>query len=110
MGPMVLANEPRFRAAILETAGLFIREDNQHQPEANVINFVTRVTLPTLVLAGEYDHFYPAREASAPMFELLASPAADKKMVIEPGGHLLPRLRVISETLDWLDQYLGPVN
>ena len=43
MAPMVLANEVRVSAAILETAGLFIREDNQQQPEANVINFVTRV-------------------------------------------------------------------
>ena len=31
----------------------------------------------------------------------------DKKHVIYEGGHVFPFARVIKDTLDWLDRYLG---
>jgi hypothetical protein len=30
-------------------------------------------------------------------------------MVVLEGGHVLPRLTMVKETLDWLDRWLGPV-
>jgi len=43
------------------------------------------------------------------MFELLGTPAADKKHLFYDTGHFVPRNELIRETLDWLDRYLGPV-
>ena len=43
------------------------------------------------------------------MFELLGTPPADKKRLVFPGGHSVPRTEMIKESLDWLDRYLGPV-
>ena len=42
-------------------------------------------------------------------FELLGTPAANKRHVIAVGGHFIPRSLVIRETLDWLDGRLGVV-
>jgi hypothetical protein len=42
------------------------------------------------------------------MFELLGTPPERKRWVVYEGGHFVPRTRLISETLDWLDRYLGP--
>jgi serine/threonine protein kinase len=44
-----------------------------------------------------------------PFFRLLGSPAADKKRIVYEGGHFLPRPDMVSESLSWLDHYLGPV-
>ena len=43
------------------------------------------------------------------MFELLGTPAGDKKRLVFPGGHSVPRTEMIKESLEWLDRYLGPV-
>ncbi len=37
------------------------------------------------------------------------APAADKKRLVFPGGHSVPRTEMIRESLQWLDRYLGPV-
>jgi len=39
--------------------------------------------------------------------ELIGTPERDKKHVIAPGGHFVPRDVLIRETLDWLDTELG---
>lgn len=39
------------------------------------------------------------------MFDLLGTPPADKRHVIEDGSHFVPRVRLIQETLGWLDKY-----
>ena len=44
-----------------------------------------------------------------PFFRLLGSPAADKKRIVYEGGHFLPRPDMVSESLSWLDHYLGSV-
>lgn len=43
------------------------------------------------------------------MFELPGTPAADKRRLVYPGGHSVPRTEMIKESLQWLDRYLGPV-
>jgi hypothetical protein len=43
------------------------------------------------------------------MYDLLGVAEPDKRLVVIEAGHIPPRLPVIRETLDWLDQYLGPV-
>jgi serine/threonine protein kinase len=44
-----------------------------------------------------------------PMFDLLGTPPADKERLVYPGGHSVPRVEMIKESLKWLDRYLGPV-
>ena len=40
-------------------------------------------------------------------FKLIGVASADKKHVIVPGGHFIPREVVIKESLDWFDTRLG---
>jgi hypothetical protein len=60
------------------------------------------------MLSGRYDFFFPLETAQLPMFEALGTPAADKRHVIQEGGHDVPRPVLIRETLDWLDKYQRP--
>ena len=44
------------------------------------------------------------------MFDLLATPVADKRHVVFETGHaVVTQGPMIKEALDWLDKYLGPV-
>lgn len=103
-GPIFLALEPRLRAAVFYMAGLYF--DNV-QPEVDPVTFLPRVAVPTLMLSGELDSGFPLETSAKPFFRLIGTP--QKKHVIAPGGHFVPRSIFIRETLDWLDRYLGPV-
>ena len=43
------------------------------------------------------------------MFELLGTPDEHKKWLTYKGAHTVPKVKLVKETLDWLDGYLGPV-
>ena len=102
MGAVMPAVEPRLKVSILYVAGL---DSERARPEVDPINFVSRVTIPTLMLNGRYDFFFPVQTAQVPMFRLLGTPADQKKYVLEEGSHFVPRTRLIQETLAWLDKY-----
>ncbi len=106
MAPIMLALEPRFRAAVLTVAGLKMERT---RPEADPINFLPRVRIPLLMLNGKYDHYFPLETSQKPFFALLGTPAADKRHVVYEGGHQVTRTMLLSETLTWLDKYLGKV-
>jgi hypothetical protein len=78
-------------------------------PEADQLNYVTRVTQPTLMLNGELDFFFPAETSQVPMFDLLGAPPEHKKRLTYARGHTVPKLDLIKESLAWLDRYLGPI-
>ena len=101
------AVEPRFKAVVLLVAGL---ENQQGQPEVEPINFLPHITIPVLMLNGQYDHYFPVETAQRPMFRLLGTPPDRKRQVIVEGGHFVPRTELVGETLGWLDRYLGPVH
>jgi hypothetical protein len=61
------------------------------------------------MLSGELDFFFPAETSQEPMFELLGTPPEHKRRLTSHGGHSVPRVETIKETLGWLDRYLGPV-
>jgi eukaryotic-like serine/threonine-protein kinase len=106
LGAILPAVEPRIKANVLYVAGL----EFQHAlPEVDQINYVTRVRQPTLILNGEFDFFFPPETSQRPMFELLGTPPGQKKRLVFPGGHSVPRTEMIKESLLWLDRYLGPV-
>ncbi len=106
LGSLLPAVEPRIRASVLYVAGLTFQAA---LPEVDPINYVSRVKQPTLILNGEFDFFFPAETSQKPLFDLLGTPAAQKKRLVYPGGHSVPRADTIRESLDWLDRYLGPV-
>jgi len=105
LGPIITAVEDRFRASVLVAGGLV----ELARPEANPINYVTRVRTPTLMLNGRYDGFYGLETSAKPMFDLLGTPAGDKQLKVYETDHIPPRNEFIKETLAWLDRYLGPV-
>jgi dienelactone hydrolase len=101
----LLAMEQRYKAAVLQLAGFTYR---QLPPEIDAINFVPRITMPVLMLDGRFDHLFPLELSQKPLYELLGSPAGQKRHVIYDAGHGgLPRGQVIQEALTWLDKYLG---
>lgn len=104
LGGILPAVEKRIRAVVLYVAGLCFQRP---LPEADAINYLTRVKQPTLMLNGELDFFFPKETAQRPMFELLGTPKEHKKWLTFPGAHSAPRAALVLETLAWLAKYLG---
>ncbi|MFL5447060.1 MAG: protein kinase domain-containing protein [Gemmatimonadales bacterium] len=102
MGGLIPAVEPRIKVSVLLVAGL---PYERARPEVDPFNFISRVRVPTLMLNGKYDFFFPPETSSRPMFRLLGTPADQKRYVLDEGSHFVPRIRLIQETLAWLDRY-----
>ena len=110
MGPVMVAMEERFRTSVFFVGGLMMQDV---QPMADPFNFLPRVTIPTFMFNGRYDSFFPLDTAIMPFYETLGTPEADKKLTVTDANHFIAAYnanQLISETLDWLDRYLGPVN
>lgn len=106
MGSIFLALEERIKVSIFYVGGFF---PIKVPPEVDQINFVPRVTIPTLMLNGRYDYLLPLEALQIPMFRLLGTPEEHKRHKIYDTDHFIPRNERIKETLNWLDRYLGPV-
>jgi formylglycine-generating enzyme required for sulfatase activity/predicted Ser/Thr protein kinase len=105
LSPIFLALEPRrLKAAALASPGLYLAKP---APEVDVFNFLPRVTQPVLTLNGRFDYIFPER-AQQPFFDLLGTPADQKRRLLYDAGHLVPAAEVIKQALDWLDKTLGP--
>ena len=102
MGGVMPAIEKRIRAVILYVAGLGFQRP---LPEADVINYVSRVTQPTLMLNGEFDFYFPKETSQRPMFEMLGTPDEHKRWKTYPGAHSVPRPVMIREVMAWLERY-----
>ncbi|HEU5250461.1 MAG TPA: protein kinase [Thermoanaerobaculia bacterium] len=105
--PILTALEDRFRASLVVGGGL---PGRQLPPEADVVNFAPRVTVPTLMLSGRQDFVRPIEVAQRPLFDLLGCPPGRKRLALLEGGHVPAEFQpMVREMLDWLDRYLGPV-
>lgn len=102
MGTILPAIEPRIRVNVLVVAGFCFQ---RAMPEADQLTYVPRVTQPTVMINGEFDFFFPIETSQKPLYDLLGTPEADKKYVVFPGSHSIPRAGMIRETLEWLDRY-----
>jgi pimeloyl-ACP methyl ester carboxylesterase len=107
MGGIMPAVEKRIKVSVLNVGGMVM---NKSLPEADQLNYLPRVTQPTLMLNGKHDMFFPEEASQKPMFDLLGTPDAHKKRIVYEAGHLVPRLDFVKETLAWYDTYLGKVN
>ncbi len=105
-GPIMLSMEPRFKVAIFAAGGC---NGQKVLPEADSMNFASRVKIPVLMINGRYDFEIPLDTCQEPLFRLLGSPSQDKRHVLYDTGHAPPMLPVMKEGLNWLDHYLGPV-
>ncbi len=106
IGTILSSVDSRIKTNVFISGGLH----GVGRPEVNIDNFVSRVKIPTLMVNGRYDSTFPLQPYIEPMFSMLATPQEDKKLVLFDTDHIPPREGMISETLNWLDQYLGVVN
>jgi serine/threonine protein kinase/cephalosporin-C deacetylase-like acetyl esterase len=106
LGVIMCVVETRFKTTILNVAGL---STSEKLPEVDEINFAPRITIPLLMLNGRYDHFFPYETNQLPMFQLVGTPQEHKRQVVFETGHIVPRVQLIKEVLEWLDRYLGTV-
>jgi dienelactone hydrolase len=104
-----LALEPRFKAGVLASGGLLLAPEFKLAPEADHINFAPRVQVPTLMMNGRYDQWFPLQTSQVPLFKLLGTPLEHKRHAVFNVAHYIPQKERIKETLDWLDRHLGRV-
>ena len=112
LGPLVLAVEDRFKAAILISGGFMPWDLVAQIPTLNPVNYAPRITTPVLMINGEIDFAFPLETSQRPMYEFLGTTEAHKKHKVYPGGHGLLGLfsnQIRNEVIEWLDRYLGPV-
>jgi dienelactone hydrolase len=108
LGGIIPAVEDRIEVVILNVGGFSCW--NIPFPEADAINYVSRIKIPVLMLNGKYDMRFPFEASVKPFFNLLGTPDKDKRLIIYETDHYVPKSEMIKETLNWLDKYLGPVN
>lgn len=106
ISPRMLAVEKRLKVGVVCLTGL---KSQPHLPEVDPFHYLPRISIPMLMLNGEYDPLYPVETAQRPFYELLGTPEEDKDWIRFEGGHLVPNVVLAKETLAWLDRYLGPV-
>lgn len=85
-----------------------LNESSKARPEVDLINYVSRVKIPILMLNGEYDSSLPFEMAVKPLYDLLRTPEKDKLLKVYKTDHFIPLNEGIKEILNWLDRYLGP--
>jgi hypothetical protein len=105
--PVLLALEPRIKAAVLLWGGL---PDVRFAEVVEPVNYAPRARMPLLMVNGRHDFIFPIETSQRPLFRLFGAPEGDKRHVLFEYGHIPSRNQdVIREVLDWLDSYLGPV-
>jgi len=105
LGAIIPAVEERLNASVLLAGGFY----GLARPEADQINYITRVKTPTLMLNGKYDTIFPYEISVKPMFDFLGTPDEHKELKLYETDHIPPRNEFIKEILAWLDRYLGPI-
>jgi predicted esterase len=108
LGSIIPAIEERIKISIIDAGGLK-PFGHKAKPEVDPINYISRITIPTLMLHGRYDANVPYDYSAKPMFDLLGTPGEDKKLITYETDHIIPRKDLIKESLAWLDQYFGTV-
>ena len=106
LGSILPAVETRIKVSVLLSGGF---DGAKKLPEVDEINFAPRVKVPTLMLNGRYDHFFPLETSQNVMFRFLGTPEKGKRHAVLDGGHIPPYEDMVKEVLDWLDKYQGPV-
>ncbi|MCM2317276.1 MAG: hypothetical protein NDJ92_19185, partial [Thermoanaerobaculia bacterium] len=104
-GVILAAVEPRYRSITFAGTKLSPSEIGD-VAAANRINFVPRITAPTLMVQGRYDETAPLATHAEPFFRLLRS---RKRLEVFEGSHIPPIDVYVRLVSGWLDETLGPV-
>jgi pimeloyl-ACP methyl ester carboxylesterase len=112
-----IAIEDRIKAAVFVDGGLpgpRSFETSGRNPfaqlERDPIHYLSRITIPVLMLNGRYDVNFPVEESQKPLFELLGTDEARKRYVLTDHSHVsAPSAERMQESLNWFDRHLGPV-
>ena len=97
--------EERFQAFVLLYGGLTQFQDTR-APVAASKNFLPRLQKPVFMLNGRLDSTFTP-ECSQALFDLLGTPAADKRLDMLDAGHGYWTNREMLMIVDWLDERLG---
>ena len=100
--------EDRLKAAVFLDGGYFLVKV---PPGVDQADFAPRLKIPVLMVNGRYDYTFPPATSQDPLFQMLGTPAADKRHVLLDTPHDVSEDRpaLVKEVLDWLDRYLGRV-
>jgi predicted esterase len=108
IGPVVLATEPRVKAAVLISGGIRLDNTLLH-PMFDVVNYAPRITTPVLLVNGSFDPLYPLEASQKRLLDLLGTPNDSKAHINYPVGHTnYPPNSLARDVGDWFDRYLGP--
>ncbi|MEE9442986.1 MAG: protein kinase [candidate division Zixibacteria bacterium] len=107
LGSIIPAVEERIKISIIDAGGLKPWR-RKTKPEVDGINYISRITIPTLMLHGRFDANVPYDYCAKPMFDLLGTPNTDKNLITYETDHIIPQKNIIIESLAWLDLYFGP--
>jgi pimeloyl-ACP methyl ester carboxylesterase len=101
--------QDRLKTAIFLDGGYFL---DPPPPGGDQADFAPRMKKPVLMVNGRYDYTFSVENAQNPLFNMLGTPAQDKKHVLLDTPHDVTedRPHLVKAVLDWLDQYMGRVN
>jgi eukaryotic-like serine/threonine-protein kinase len=105
LAPVILAMEPRLSLGVIYMGGFYLQPS---LPEADAVNFAPYVKTPVLMLNGRFDYYFPTASSQEPLFQLLGTPAEQKRRVVYEASHNIPRNEMIKEVVNWMDKYWGP--
>ncbi len=100
--------QDRLKTAIFLDGGYFLETP---PPGGDQAEFALRMKKPVLMVNGRYDFAFSVELAQNPLFNMLATPAADKQHILLETSHDVTdqRPQLVNAVLTWLDKYLGRV-
>jgi dipeptidyl aminopeptidase/acylaminoacyl peptidase len=107
LGGIIPAVEERLKVNILIVGGFTYW--GRAFPEADEINYISRIKVPTIMLNGRFDYRFPLETNLMPFFNFLGTPEKDKRICIYDTDHYVSKADMIKEVLGRCDKYLGPV-
>ena len=98
-GPMALATDTRYRAAVLLSGGY--TKWTKRPPVIQAYHFTPEVKQPILMMNGTSDQVFPVATSQKPMFTDLGSP--QKKHILFSAHHIINAHEVFHTMTQWLD-------
>lgn len=100
MGVNILAIEDRLKTGVLAVGGISLDDVREEiQPE----KYAARIKMPTLLLNGRYDYFFPYQSSQLPLYNLLNLDKENKRHVVVEEAHYVPSHIAVEETLNWIN-------
>ncbi len=101
--------QDRLKAMVFLDGGYFLYTPPTGGDQAD---FAPRLKKPVMMVNGRYDYVFAVGTAQEPLFKMLGTPPADKRLVEFETPHDVSerRAELIQNVLGWLDKYLGRVD